>query len=147
MGIFDKTKCDCCVCPMQCVLKELEGETVDISTTTNVLNSVTINEVKDFNLFSSEGIIPISQITSASILPPIQVKLKPIRISKGECSCCEDPITKLLSTLIGKVVEIGIEPNFIVFGTVSEVGQGNVNIENVAYVSTCSIIKVRCSFF
>ncbi|NBI28338.1 hypothetical protein [Chengkuizengella marina] len=143
MGVFDESKCNCCVCPMQCILEQLKGETVDISTTTiEFLTNVIINEVKEFVLFSSEGIIPISQITSVSILPPIQVKLKPIRISKGECSCCEDPITMLLSTLIGKVVDIRIQPNITVFGTVFEVGQGIVNVENDAYVSTCSIIKV-----
>ncbi|MDP5275056.1 hypothetical protein [Chengkuizengella axinellae] len=23
MGVFDKTICDCCVCPMQCVMQQL----------------------------------------------------------------------------------------------------------------------------
>ena len=32
MGHFDETICNCCVCPMQCVLEQLVGEAVEIET-------------------------------------------------------------------------------------------------------------------
>ncbi|NDI33610.1 hypothetical protein [Chengkuizengella sediminis] len=147
MGVFDESKCDCCICPMQCVLEQLIDETLSIVTLSDGnLVEVTINEVKDFLLFTSKGTFPICQITvlfieeNASKLP----KLKPIRKSTGECACCEDPITNLLNnTFKGQVVDIKVRPNNnIINAPVFEVGEGIVNINNRIYISTCAITTV-----
>ncbi|NBI28224.1 hypothetical protein [Chengkuizengella marina] len=145
MGVFNRTICDCCVCPMQCVLEQLVGETLSsIGTFINILSDVTIDEVTDFIAFTSEGRIPICQITFIRLVPIKQLKLKPIRKSKGECACCEDPITNLLSSFKGKnVTVIPLTPEgFILSGTVIDVGEGIVNLNNLFYTSTCAITKV-----
>ncbi|MDP5274466.1 hypothetical protein [Chengkuizengella axinellae] len=65
MGVFDESKCDCCVCPMQCVIEQLVGlgDVIGIATPTFVISNVTINKVKDFIVFTDIGDIPICQIS------------------------------------------------------------------------------------
>ncbi|NDI35049.1 hypothetical protein [Chengkuizengella sediminis] len=145
MGFFDDSICDCCVYPMQCVLEQLVGETLSsLGTFINILSDVTIDEVTDFIAFTSEGRIPICQITFIRLIPTEQLKLKPIRKSKGGCACCEDPTTNLLSSFKGKdVTVIPLPPEgFILTGTVFDVGEGIVNLNNLFYISTCAITRV-----
>ncbi|MFS1512553.1 hypothetical protein VQL36_08970 [Chengkuizengella sp. SCS-71B] len=145
MGVFDKSRCDCCVCPMQCVLEQVVGETLSsLGTFTNILTNVTIDEVTDFIAFTSEGRIPICQITFIRLVPTIQLKLKPIRKNNGECACCEDPTTNLLNTLKGKSIAVTpLTPlGFTLTGPVFDVGEGIVNLNNLFYISTCSIIRI-----
>ncbi|MDP5273238.1 hypothetical protein [Chengkuizengella axinellae] len=59
MGVFDESICDCCVCPMQCVLDKLIGEQVFVRSLLGPPLSTTINDVRDFLLFTTNGVIPI----------------------------------------------------------------------------------------
>ncbi|MDP5273248.1 hypothetical protein [Chengkuizengella axinellae] len=145
MGVFNKSKCDCSVCPMQCVLKQLIGETLSsLGTFTNILINVTIDDVTDFIVITSEGRIPICQITFMRLEPTKQLKLKPIRKSKGECACCEDSTTNLLNTFKGKNIAVTTLPpvGFTLTGPVFDVGKGIVNLNNLFYISTPSIIRI-----
>ncbi|NDI35451.1 hypothetical protein [Chengkuizengella sediminis] len=56
MGNFDKSICDCCVCPMQCVLEQLEGQQISrVDTPVGSQNNVLLNSVEDFIAFTDEG--------------------------------------------------------------------------------------------
>ncbi|MDP5275096.1 hypothetical protein [Chengkuizengella axinellae] len=57
MGVFDESICDCCVCPMQCVLEQMVniGE-VGILTQTFAEEEVIINQVKDFIAFTNSDL-------------------------------------------------------------------------------------------
>ncbi|MFS1511916.1 hypothetical protein VQL36_05695 [Chengkuizengella sp. SCS-71B] len=94
MGTFDKSICDCCVCPIQCILEQLVGiDDVGIVTPTFFDDGVIIEQVKDFIAFTNVGDFPICQIFLVSTFDPnIPVNIKPIRKSKGECACCEEPL-------------------------------------------------------
>ncbi|MFS1513387.1 hypothetical protein VQL36_13215 [Chengkuizengella sp. SCS-71B] len=114
MGHFDESICDCCVCPMQCVLEELvEVEGLVIDTPVNNIPT-TITGVNDFIASTTDGDIPVCQITHVEIINPPDTlittalsALKPIRKnSKGECACCEDPMTNLLKFEIGNTFEV-----------------------------------------
>ncbi|MDP5274463.1 hypothetical protein [Chengkuizengella axinellae] len=151
MGVFDESKCDCCVCPMQCVLEQMVniGEVGIASTTFN--DSFTINQVKDFIAFTDQGEIPISQITAAATLDPtIPVSLKPIKKSKGECACCEDPITNVAKLLIGQFIDIEfIFPGDAAVIEIIDVGEGIIvgtppqsSIET-DFISSCAITRIN----
>ncbi|MDP5273242.1 hypothetical protein [Chengkuizengella axinellae] len=79
MGVFDESKCDCCVCPMQCVLEQLVGEEVGILTPTFV-GGTTLNQVEDFIAFTDLGGFQICKIntvlTSSTTLKYITYKKK-----------------------------------------------------------------------
>ncbi|NDI33586.1 hypothetical protein [Chengkuizengella sediminis] len=116
MGHFDESICDCCVCPMQCVLKQLIGEKVQIvNASSGFIFSleIQIKEVKNFIVSGTDpsGVrinFPICKIIA--VIPPsgaFPLNLKPIQKStKGECVCCEDPITDLANSLRGREVTI-----------------------------------------
>ncbi|NDI34649.1 hypothetical protein [Chengkuizengella sediminis] len=150
MGHFDKSICDCCVCPMQCVLEQLAGQTIDFVTT---VSSGTTNliSVDNFIAFTSIGNIPICQFTGVAFNPaliPGGLKLKLISKNKGECACCEDPITNLLISLKGQFVEI----EFIkgsVGAIVNDIGEGIIILRApeptspiLAAISSCSVTKI-----
>ncbi|MFS1513967.1 hypothetical protein VQL36_16205 [Chengkuizengella sp. SCS-71B] len=155
MGHFDETICDCCVCPMQCVLEQLVGqEDIGIVTPSDDF-FLQIEEVKNFIVsgieVSGEKIhFPICKIVA--VCPQNQTfsfDLKPIQTStKGECACCEDPITNLAKSLKDQV-SISIdttEGDFeIVTGIISDVGEGIVILQqessNVA-ISSCAITRI-----
>ncbi|NDI33602.1 hypothetical protein [Chengkuizengella sediminis] len=152
MGVFYESKCNCCVCPMQCVLEQLIGvDNVGIVTPTFFEDGVNINQVKDFIAFTNKGDFPICQISLVAIFDPnIPVNIKPIRKSKGECACCEDPITNLAKSLIGKFVEIEFinnEGDTFDDGIIN-VGEGIVvgrNIDNpnrTDFISSCAITRI-----
>ncbi|MDP5276357.1 hypothetical protein [Chengkuizengella axinellae] len=133
MGVFDETKCDCCVCPMQCVLEQLVEETIFIQTVVSE-DEVVITGVKDFIVSSDIGNFPICQITQMFIEDPTNTlitrvlsALKPIKNSKEECACCEDPMTNLLKFEIGNTFEIEfIGPNVPFTDEILGVGEGIV---------------------
>ncbi|NBI27810.1 hypothetical protein [Chengkuizengella marina] len=150
MDVFDEFKCNCCVCPMQCVLEQLVGVgDVNIITPT-ANNSVIINQVKDFIAFTSNGNIPICQITATQFsqnLVPDGIKLKPIKKSKGECACCENPITNLANSMIGEMVEIEfISPfPFPFVDKIIDVGKGIVVgrfFNDIDIFSSCAITRI-----
>ncbi|NDI35646.1 hypothetical protein [Chengkuizengella sediminis] len=151
MGGFDKSICDCCVCPMQCVLEQLIGVEVDVDTPISG-PTTTITGVKDFIMSTSDaGDIPVCQITHVEIDDPTNTiitsvlsTLKPIRISNGECACCEDPMTNLLKSEVGNNIRI----EFINGSFTDEllgVGEGIVvgfDIDILDIYSTCAITRV-----
>ncbi|NDI35633.1 hypothetical protein [Chengkuizengella sediminis] len=150
MSIFGDTKCDCCVCPMQCVLEQLVGEEVSILIqTTNPVSQV-INEVNDFIVFTSQGNYPICNVVAVFVpMPSRNLRLKPIKKNVGECSCCEAPMTNVLKLLKGKdvfVETLGIVPNIL--GTVTDVGEGIAVVTGSGtsnfptVISTCAITRV-----
>ncbi|NDI37177.1 hypothetical protein [Chengkuizengella sediminis] len=149
MGVFDKTICDCCVGPMQCVLEQLMGKEIIFNTFGGSL-CFPIMEVKNFivsgEVFGGQkATIPICNITTIRSLEDEQftVNLKPIQKNiKGECVCCENPITNFTNSLPrGEEVLIRLFDQ-TVEGTIGDVGQGLVIVEeenqNVA-VSSCVI--------
>ncbi|NDI36208.1 hypothetical protein [Chengkuizengella sediminis] len=151
MGHFDESICDCCVCPMQCVLEQLVGrENVGILTLTTD-NSGTLLSVDNLiaclesDQFGTEGDIfkiPIHNICAVDILALIDFKLKPIRKSTGECSCTEEPTTNLAQSMIGELVQI-VAGQFETFSDetrIIKVGEGIVvtsDGQNTSAVSSC----------
>ncbi|NDI35336.1 hypothetical protein [Chengkuizengella sediminis] len=160
MGVFDENLCDCCVCPMECVLKELVGVSAQqiliIPNTVDEFVFQEISDVKDFLLFSTDQVLPISNILSIrfldndiSVIDNIEnrIKLKPIKKSNGECSCIENKTTNFLKTMIGKDIQ-RITPGFNLPGTIIDVGKGIVvargNPDNrvLSIISTCRISRI-----
>ncbi|MFS1511340.1 hypothetical protein VQL36_02710 [Chengkuizengella sp. SCS-71B] len=155
MGVFDEDICDCCVCPMQCVLKELVGVFVGIDTPIGSTIDTTITDVENFIVSTSDaGDIPVCQITHVesenftnTIIARVLSALKPIRKSKGECACCEDPMTNLLKFEIGNNFNIEfISPEGPFPDRILGVGEGIVvGIDGVTFLdiySTCAITKI-----
>ncbi|MFS1513381.1 hypothetical protein VQL36_13185 [Chengkuizengella sp. SCS-71B] len=120
----------------------------------------TINSVENFlATINVGGVIrcfPICNVTAVgnNILGK-KTQLKPVRKDmKGECSCCEDPATNELATLLNKTVEINYltrpgSPLSRLIGTVAKAGEGIViltdvtnpfgaDVSNTA-ISTCQI--------
>ncbi|MFS1513382.1 hypothetical protein VQL36_13190 [Chengkuizengella sp. SCS-71B] len=152
MGHFDESICDCCVCPMQCVLEQLVGiDNIGIVTPTFADDGIIINQVKDFIAFTNRGNFPICQISSVSndnsIIPVIKQSIKQ---SKGVCSCCEDPITNLAKSMIGKNVNIElISPTgvsffdeIIVVGEGIIVGRFPLNFDVIEIFSSCAVTRI-----
>ncbi|MFS1511360.1 hypothetical protein VQL36_02835 [Chengkuizengella sp. SCS-71B] len=162
MGVFDKNLCDCCVCPMQCVLEQLVGVGSEIQNVAIIFNfaGATIDDITDvnnFNLFtirSGSGrrfIIPICQVIGVELFnsQPINlnINLKPVRKdSKGECSCCEDPATDVLKRMIGERVNVRFS-NASRTGTIMNVGEGIVILSDDPLIqtilSTCNIQAIE----
>ncbi|MFS1513408.1 hypothetical protein VQL36_13330 [Chengkuizengella sp. SCS-71B] len=158
MGIFDESICDCCVCPMQCVLKQLVGANVVMLSKQSAVSGV-IEEVKDFIVFiSSDGNgqldqLPICNVTAVicTSIDRLSPKLKPISNSnkhKGECNCCERPITSLASSLTGETVDvefIGEPLDLDMSITIVNVGKGILSgkvSDSPILISTCAITRI-----
>ncbi|MDP5274464.1 hypothetical protein [Chengkuizengella axinellae] len=149
MGVFDKSLCDCCVCPMQCVLEQLIDIPVLIFRRIGSSILTTISEVDNFIAFTDQGKFPICNITAITIPDGATLNLKPIKKNTGECFCCEDPITNLASTLIDQVVEmnvIGIASSFEI--SIVDVGEGIILTGNpvgteVLPISSCAITRIN----
>ncbi|NDI35768.1 hypothetical protein [Chengkuizengella sediminis] len=145
MGHFDRSVCNCCVCPMQCALEQLENAGTEINAIITTLGAIlpsggamsfTLTEVKDFIATTSEGIeIAICQIITVGFLTlPADFKLKPIRKDVvGECVCCEDPTTNLLASKIGQQISIpsGGGPSGILSACIAAVGEGIVLLKDI----------------
>ncbi|MFS1514522.1 hypothetical protein VQL36_19140 [Chengkuizengella sp. SCS-71B] len=157
MGQFNESICDCCVCPMQCVLKQLIGEEVTIFTSFNEKPG-TLTEVDDFiavlDLGTRNAQIPVSSICAVLIGSKLfDFKLKPIKKSlAGECLCNEDPITNLAKSKIGDFTTIQAG-QFCREGTIRNVGEGivtflaptNGSTDTVA-ISSCKIDNFGLNF-
>ncbi|NDI36280.1 hypothetical protein [Chengkuizengella sediminis] len=162
MGKFDRTICDCCVCPMQSVMQQLVGRN-DVAITTTAFSDVdtssitTIDSADNFIVETSRGSYPICNVTAVGVQGgDFNLTLKPIQLdNKGECSCCEDPTTNKLKSLIKKTVEIEYDGDGSLFfetGIIEKVGEGIVTIENPSpsmsslthiAISTCHIGRVN----
>ncbi|NDI33179.1 hypothetical protein [Chengkuizengella sediminis] len=152
MSFFDESICDCCTCPMQCILEQLVGvDNVTILTQT-FFGEVIINRVEDFVVFTNQGIFPVCQITGVAFSDPtVKVNLKLLsNNNKGVCACCENPITNLAMLLIGKIVDvelIGFSLGFIEIEII-DVGKGIVVGRNplvpndINIFSSCAIIRI-----
>ncbi|MDP5275012.1 hypothetical protein [Chengkuizengella axinellae] len=162
MGKFDRTKCDCCVCPMQSVMQQLGDSNrndVGIATPVGVDGDIMINSAEGFIARTNNGSYPICNVTAVGVgAPPFDFTVKPLKKDvKGECSCCEDPATNELNLLIGEVVDIefvgGVAPfadGDIVTGTVTKVGEGILFLSDLgtlssAAISTCQITRIELS--
>ncbi|NDI33730.1 hypothetical protein [Chengkuizengella sediminis] len=157
MGKFDRSVCDCCVCPMQCVMQQLtDREGAVAIATTSLVNDVyvTINSADNFLAKTSReasgaiinGSYPICNVTAVGIDrartlsdPNFDLTLKPVRVDeKGECSCCEDPATEELKSKIGKTVRVEYDGRigttsggtFFNLGIIEKVGEGIVTLMN-----------------
>ncbi|MFS1513409.1 hypothetical protein VQL36_13335 [Chengkuizengella sp. SCS-71B] len=140
MGVFDESKCDCCVCPMQCVMEQLVGEEIGLDTSSGSNISVFLNEVKNFIAFTDQGNFPICNITFVLPSETFSLDLKPIKKNKGECACCEDPITNLAESMIGEIVIIEL----IGFGQsevvrIVDVGEGIIILGNPVGAETVAV--------
>ncbi|MFS1511371.1 hypothetical protein VQL36_02890 [Chengkuizengella sp. SCS-71B] len=134
MGHFAKSICDCCVCPMKCILMQLMEQqiTVDfLRTTFGQINiSFTIDRIEDFIVFTDQGNIAICQIVALGFNMEADIKLKPIRKNfVGECACCEDPMTNLLNSMKGQ--KISIPSSTITEATIADVGEGIVLLKDL----------------
>ncbi|NDI35645.1 hypothetical protein [Chengkuizengella sediminis] len=159
MGVFDKTICDCCVCPMQCVLEALERQKVELFTPSEGFIGVTISRVEDFIVFTEEGEeFAICNITAVSIAPPTftPFPLKPIqKNNKGLCTCCEDPMTNVALSRMreGQPVDIGFisSPDAVPAPGVliQQVGEGIVfglvEENTPIFFSTCTMTRISPS--
>ncbi|MDP5276313.1 hypothetical protein [Chengkuizengella axinellae] len=143
MGVFNKSICDCCACPMQSVLEQLVEPQTQINVIVTTLGSIsillgtfTLTKIKDFIATTSVEIdIAICKIITVGFQTlPTNFKLKPVRKDiGGECACCEDPMTNLLVGKIGTNISIpsGGGPNGIISAGVKDVGEGIVLLENI----------------
>lgn len=157
------TICDCCVKPMENVLKQLKGENNVIILTTSGTEGIKgkIICVKDSIVTmdvtsgSNQGIytIPICQITEV-IHPMVQslYLFKPCGCQRtGECRCCECSLRKKLE----KFKKMATNVKFLVVGlpagdfsgdaTIVKVGEGIVVFkirENYFAVSICKITEL-----
>ncbi|NDI35640.1 hypothetical protein [Chengkuizengella sediminis] len=152
MGHFDETICDCCVCPMQCVLEQLVGEeNIRIFALNGFTEEGTLTGVDNFiALLDAGGIVnkvPIHNICAVRFEGIFDFKLKPIRKSKsGECSCIEDPITNLAKSMIGEETPIEAGSFSESNVTIKDVGEGIVIVSFLsggviftAAISSCKI--------
>ncbi|NDI34693.1 hypothetical protein [Chengkuizengella sediminis] len=153
MGAFDKSICDCCVCPMQCILEDLIGvENLNIETPVSNIPTI-ITGVKDFIVSTNNGEFPICQITHVCIEDPsntittrIISALKPKKNSRGKCACCEDPMTNLLKFKIGNTFRIELIAAQVSFtDQILGVGEGVVVGAAPPFLDiflTCSITRI-----
>ncbi|MDP5276362.1 hypothetical protein [Chengkuizengella axinellae] len=127
MGAFDRTICECCACPLQCVLENFVGEIATIQVTPIFGGNIRIQEVKNFilsgiNLDDDNKPIFISlcDINVVTIETTTLPDVKPIQTDKkGECACCENPMTNIANSLIGNLISItGVS------STIRKVGKG-----------------------
>ncbi|MDP5274467.1 hypothetical protein [Chengkuizengella axinellae] len=163
MGVFDKSICDCCVCPMQSVMKglvETSGISVAFFTPNNTFFA-TLNSAENFVANTNNGMLPICNVTAvADDSLDRSTPLKPIQNdSKGECSCCEDPSTnELVSLGVGsraliEFVKGGFSFTLPLEGNITNIGEGIVILDNVIdadgsntpnfAISTCQITRVE----
>ncbi|MDP5273236.1 hypothetical protein [Chengkuizengella axinellae] len=152
MGVFDESICNCCVCPMQCVLEQLVGQEVQIITLISAsMEPEPLFDVKNFIAFSEIGEFPVCNINAVSYPATLtnKLKLKNTQKNTGECVCCENSITRQLNKMIGQEVEIEflfqLQP--IVVGTIFKVGKGIVLLDQGdsdldLAISTCAITRI-----
>ncbi|MDP5275765.1 hypothetical protein [Chengkuizengella axinellae] len=154
MGFFDESICECCVCPMQRVLMQLRGETVSIDTTSDEGFEITVDDAKNFILFTSdefnnEFFFPICNITAVEFPSTNQIDLSPSKTSfKGECSCCEDPANRLLNRLSKNTSFNFIYLDTNINGFIIDIGEGIVIIQDeldatiLKAISICKLAKI-----
>ncbi|NDI33420.1 hypothetical protein [Chengkuizengella sediminis] len=150
MSIFNKTKCDCCVCPMQFVLKQLVGQTNVRIFTPSGSFSTNIIDVNEFILFTTDGDVPICNISAVRLEGFQEITLEPpIKNSVGVCSCCEDPMTNILKSHIGGTAFIEIiSPTGNIAADIIDVGEGIVFVNDPSttifffVISTCAITRI-----
>ncbi|MDP5277180.1 hypothetical protein [Chengkuizengella axinellae] len=133
--MFEKSICDCCVCPMQFVLEQYKGEEVFIRTDLGSsliqiteVNNFIVSGIDTFSLGSNNP-IQISICNIVFVSPSSATKIpnvKPIqKNTKGECFCCEDPITNVANALEGKeVIIFGVPDDSSLI--IEKVGEGIV---------------------
>ncbi|NBI31211.1 hypothetical protein [Chengkuizengella marina] len=167
MGAFHRTTCDCCVCPMQCVMKQLEDRGPIIISTTVSQEFNLIKSVENFIADTLDGEIPeffpVCKVTAVgSNALDITTDLKPLRRDiKGKCNCCEDPTTnELVSLGIGTEVSVefvtqtpGDRFRVPLTGNILSFGEGIVILDNVSdgegdelpnfAISTCQITNIQ----
>ncbi|NDI35813.1 hypothetical protein [Chengkuizengella sediminis] len=151
MGPFDESICDCCVCPMQCVLKQLAGRT-DVTifyifegltgTLTDVDNFIAALDISGSDIIE----FPISNICAVQIDGTFDFKLKPIQKSGGECSCTEESTTNLAKSKIGASIAIIAGP-FCEEGSIIDVGEGIVFIFDPAGNDTSAVPSCKIQSF
>ncbi|MDP5274018.1 hypothetical protein [Chengkuizengella axinellae] len=154
MGFFDDSICECCVCPMQCVLDQLKDETVSIITTTDEIENSEIIEVKNFilTIFNNDEqeneYLPVCNVSAVTFSSSKQVNLKPSRKSKkGECSCCEDPTNDFLNSR-SKTELLRIRYlNGVNTGSIADLGEGIVILQDPSEpllhaISICNINNI-----
>ncbi|WHY55717.1 hypothetical protein [Peribacillus simplex] len=158
------TLCDCCVSPLQSVLRQLVGQTVILLTVADPPNTVpllffvTITDVNDFLVTVTDGmttsVVSIADVVAVAIIPPgPNINLtRPVNF-QGKCDCRERPLRQLFDSLVGSSVDIrlsqgSVAENFnvertglgIVFGQLFLFGVGIT--ANVA-ISLCQITDVN----
>ncbi|NDI34681.1 hypothetical protein [Chengkuizengella sediminis] len=146
MGHFDKSLCDCCVCPMECVLKQLIGKNINVAVVfgNQVIEvPVKVERVENFILFTDNGDFAIHSILTLSMDFDPQIQLKRIEKNIGECACIEDPMTSLLNSKINQNVNIvGLD------AIILKVGEGIVLAKDqdcppqFFIISTCFITAI-----
>ncbi|MDP5275654.1 hypothetical protein [Chengkuizengella axinellae] len=146
MGVFDESICDCCVCPMQCVLDQLRDESVEIFTTT-VSRGITINNVEDFILTGESSgdmfFYPICNVSAVRFLSDVPLNLKPNKKSTGVCSCCEDPTNRRLNEIDrNEPVNIDFLNGFVNGNFITDIGEGIVVVQDTPGSPTMTAISI-----
>ncbi|MDP5275566.1 hypothetical protein [Chengkuizengella axinellae] len=143
MGVFQENLCDCCVCPMQCALKQFEGESILVVTTIDLIGGVALPvdnvSVQDFNLTGMNGdnfiCFPINQILFFTTQTPRPITLKPNKQNaKGNCACIENAATNKFN--VNELVNM----SGLITGIVTNVGEGVVVINDSFIASTCNSV-------
>ncbi|MBK5428581.1 exosporium leader peptide-containing protein [Bacillus sp. TH30] len=128
-GATEGCLCDCCVFPMQEVLRQLVGQTVILATIADAPNVAprfflfNITSVNDFLVTVTDPVstttfvVNISDVIGVgfSITVPPLTLLPPADLG-CECDCRERPIRELLDTLIGSTVNLLVSNGSIATG-------------------------------
>jgi hypothetical protein len=158
------TICDCCVSPLQSILRQLIGETVILPTIADPPNEppllflVTITEVNNFlvtvtdEVTSTTSVVSISDLLGVAFLPGPVIELQPAVDLPGECECRERPLRQLFNTLIDSTVDIrfsqgSVAQGFIVESTGLGIVFGELAIDEATTInvaaSFCKISQVN----
>lgn len=144
--------CDCCTIPMRNIIRQLGGQTILVKTFGNSIFEPLLPQpiLNDFlAVFQSGQILSIYQVLYLSVDEAViqDLVLEPIRKDDGECSCCEDPITRYFSQNIGSIFIFVLINGESTIGEVLRVGEGIIIIENnegaTVIISACSMDSFR----
>ncbi|WP_113928053.1 hypothetical protein [Bacillus sp. P14.5] len=148
--------CDCCVGPMENVLRQLVGRTVSIGTIDNTngqYNNAVINSVNDFIVTFRQGsaviALPICLVVGVQA-PEVQTATlmpAPVGGRGGECDCCERPVREFFDEITEADVDVlGPAFNNLQNTIILETGEGIIKVrDNNRFIalSLCKVSEIK----
>ncbi|MFD3156147.1 hypothetical protein ACFIJ5_04715 [Haloimpatiens sp. FM7330] len=152
--------CDCCVKPMEHLLKQFTpGSPIDVITDSGieytnwwytvtfvcVYKSILTIKVEDYYDYKYIVKIPICHI-SAIWSPEISnadLLENECKSKKGFCKCCEKPTRNQLGCYCGLNVWICFQGYYCAYGEITKVSDGIVILDDDIAISTCKITSIE----